>query len=71
MRASWVSRWVITHSDVQMIRQRRRRNYRLLAEQLSGLKGLRLLFPKLPENVTPYVLPVYVEQPHRVFPRLV
>jgi len=70
LRASWVSRWVITHSDVQMIRQRRRRNYRLLAEQLSGLKGLRLLFPKLPENVTPYVLPVYVEQPHRVFPRL-
>jgi len=70
LRASWISRWLAIHSDFRAIRQRRRHNYRLLAEQLSGLEGLQVLFPRLPENVTPYVLPVYVDQPQRVFPRL-
>ena len=47
----------------QRIVQRRRANYALLAERLSGHRGLRPLEPTLPADCAPYVFPLWVDDP--------
>lgn len=44
---------------------RRRANFALLAETLSGLPGVYPLFGALPDDAVPYVLPLRVEGPAR------
>lgn len=58
-----VARWIALRANRQRIVDRRRRNYRLLVECLTGVAGLRPLVPDLPEAAVPYVFPVWVERP--------
>ena len=43
------------------IGETRRRNYKALADSVKGLPGIALLFPSLPDDCDPYVLPLRVE----------
>ncbi len=48
----------------------RRENYLKLLSRLGNLPGCRPLFGTLPEGVVPYVFPLVMENPEKVFPRL-
>lgn len=52
------------------IAQARRANYRRLADALCGLPGCRPLRAQLPDDTIPYVLPLLIDDPARVFPAL-
>jgi dTDP-4-amino-4,6-dideoxygalactose transaminase len=69
-RISLVSQCLLLGLPVERIVERRRHNYRRLALELRNLPHTRLPFPDLPEHVVPYVLPLLVEHPERVFERL-
>lgn len=58
-----VARLIALRANRKRIVDRRRKNFELLAECLSGAAGLRLLAPDLPATAVPYVFPVWVEQP--------
>ncbi len=51
----------IEHLNWQAIRQVRRENYLYLLNLLQSIPELTALFPKLPDNVMPLGLPVYVK----------
>jgi dTDP-4-amino-4,6-dideoxygalactose transaminase len=70
IRMTPFSRWVYQHTDWQALVERRRANYRRLETAMQDLPGIHSLFPELPEDVTPLVYPVYVDQPEELFPRL-
>lgn len=57
------SRWVIGHSSLSNIIQRRQANYRRWLQVVAGLPGCRPLYPELPEPVVPYMFPLYIEHP--------
>jgi perosamine synthetase len=65
-----VSNKILDHSDCDRICSSRRSNYRRLHQALSGLSGVRPLFPALPEHCVPLVYPLYFEQPHQHFNKL-
>jgi dTDP-4-amino-4,6-dideoxygalactose transaminase len=67
---SFASRMLVEHLPVDRIVARRRRNYRRLAAALSDLPGTRPFFAALPDTVVPYVFPLWVDRPARVFARL-
>jgi dTDP-4-amino-4,6-dideoxygalactose transaminase len=48
----------------------RRRNYAALANRLLRIDGARALFPDLPDGATPYVFPLYVNNPTASYQRL-
>jgi dTDP-4-amino-4,6-dideoxygalactose transaminase len=55
---SRLSRWTKSHSNIGSIIAARRRNYETLLEELSCLKDVRPLFPRLPSTICPWVFPV-------------
>jgi dTDP-4-amino-4,6-dideoxygalactose transaminase len=55
---SRLSQWMLTHSNIEKIVATRRRNYEHLLSELSAMRGVRPIFPKLPRAVCPWVLPV-------------
>ena len=55
---SRLSRWTRSHSNIRNITAARRHNYETLLEELSSLKRVRPLFPRLPSSVCPWVFPV-------------
>jgi perosamine synthetase len=57
-------------SDRRRIAERRRDNYQILAEVLSGYNGFAPLFPKLPNNAVPYVFPLHVDKPDPKYHKL-
>lgn len=61
MRMSRISRWLLRHSDVASVIERRRQNYLYLATRLSSLDGVVQLFPDLPMDVCPWVFPLWME----------
>jgi perosamine synthetase len=69
-RASIFSRLLIRTVPVSRIAEKRRRNYLLIHEALSGLPGCRPLFTDLPEDVVPYVYPLVCDNLQAVFPAL-
>jgi perosamine synthetase len=71
VRMSLVSRLVLRVTSISRLATRRRANYERMAEELCGIEGIELIFPgKLPPAIVPYVLPVLIEDPGRVFPIL-
>ncbi len=52
------------------IAERRRDNYRHLLERLRGAPGCRPIIADLPDDVVPYMLPLWIDDLPRVFPRL-
>jgi dTDP-4-amino-4,6-dideoxygalactose transaminase len=69
-RMSGPSRWVLDHASRRRVVRRRRENYARLFEALATLPRSRPLFPELPEDVVPYMFPLWIADPDRVFPRL-
>jgi len=69
-RASLWSRWIARTARRARIVARRRRNYRHLAALLADLPGTRVMRPDLPEHAAPYVFPLWVEAPARIYQRV-
>ena len=67
---SFISKFTITHCNIDRIIQKRRENYLYIHEKLSELPGTHSLFKELPENVTPYVYPLVYENPEKHFVNL-
>jgi len=57
------ARLVASATGWRRVRQRRCSNYAALARALGELRGLRVLYPELPESAAPYVMPVWVTDP--------
>jgi perosamine synthetase len=65
-----VSRWIVRHTDVAALVQRRRQRYAEWADAVAALPGCRALFPALPPQCTPYMFALLVErQAERFHPR--
>lgn len=73
-RAHWrmtaTSRLIVRWSSRTGLIERRRRNYATLAGLLAGLPGIAPLFPRLPDDVVPQVVPMRMADPEAVFPVL-
>jgi hypothetical protein len=69
-RMSALSSVIVQLSDKADITERRRNNYQVLLEALSGIPQSKPLFPNLKDGVIPYLFPLLVEEPDRVFPSL-
>jgi len=68
--ASLWSRWIARSARRGRIVARRRRNYRHLAALLADLPGTRVMQPELPEHAAPYVFPLWVDAPARIYQRV-
>jgi perosamine synthetase len=55
---SRISRWLLDHSNVSAIVQRRRQNFLHLHERLRLVPGVRVIFNQLPPTICPWVYPV-------------
>lgn len=62
-----LSRWVMRRTRVAPVSALRRRHYQQWSAALAGLAGARVLFPVLPDDCAPYMLPLLVERPDPVF----
>jgi perosamine synthetase len=67
---SFASQKLVERLPVARIIARRRHNYLRLATELGDLPGAKPLFDRLPDDVVPYVFPLRVHRPGRVFVRL-
>jgi perosamine synthetase len=70
VRASAVSRIICRYAARSRIVERRRRNYARMAQEFSGLRRCRLVFPQLPEGVVPYMFPLWIDHLAEIFPAL-
>jgi perosamine synthetase len=57
------SRWVMRHTDVQRLADRRRQHYQQWVTAVAGLPHCRTLFPDLPDDCVPYMFPLYIDHP--------
>lgn len=64
------SRWVMRHTDVARLVERRRNNYQQLANAVADLPHCRALFPELPCNCVPYMFPLQIDHPESHFSAL-
>ena len=69
-RPSRFSRFVARAAGRSRIVRRRRENYLRLQQALRDQPGCSLVFDDLPPGVVPYVFPLLVDEPERVFPLL-
>ncbi len=69
-RMSFASQQLVEHLPVARIVALRRRNYLRLDAALRDLPDAHPLFDRLPDGVVPYVFPLWVGRPDRVFVRL-
>ncbi|MEO8937569.1 MAG: DegT/DnrJ/EryC1/StrS family aminotransferase [Burkholderiaceae bacterium] len=69
-RISFASQQLVERLPIARIIARRRNNYLRLDAALRDLPDARPLFATLPDGVVPYVFPLLVERPERVFRRL-
>jgi hypothetical protein len=56
---SRLSRWMLAHCRAAWVVERRRANYRRLGELLASSRT-RSLFPELPDDVCPWIYPLFV-----------
>ncbi|MGB2643177.1 MAG: DegT/DnrJ/EryC1/StrS family aminotransferase [Candidatus Acidiferrum sp.] len=55
------SRWVLRHSDVEAVIERRRANFVFLQEKFRNATGITPLFEELPIGVCPWVYPMFID----------
>lgn len=65
-----VSRFVMRSFSKERVVARRRRNYGILLNGLADLPGCRLLNPDLPDDVVPYMFPLWLDRLDDIFSRL-
>lgn len=61
LRMSRISRWMLDHSDLDQIIERRRQNYLYVQAGLRSIDGVALLHSELPPTVCPWVFPAVFE----------
>jgi len=66
-KSSFFSKYLTKRVSQTRIATRRRENYITLLEALTGLPGCHPLFARLPDGVIPYVFPLIVEEPEKIF----
>jgi len=64
------SRLTLGFSSIDRLATSRRRNYQAWLDAVSGMAGCHPLFESLPETVVPYMFPLWLDNPERVFYRL-
>jgi len=69
-RSSWFSRAMLRLATPGRIAALRRANYLRLDAVLGGLPGVRPLYAALPDGVCPWVYPLVVEDPERLYGRV-
>ena len=69
-RAAWLTRFLTHWTELASAAERRRRNYRELAERCAGIGGLEIPFRDVPESVAPYVFAFVVEHAAEVAQRV-
>ena len=70
IRMSGVSRWIAAHVSLTRAAGRRRENYRTMLSAFANRDDCRALYPKLLDDVVPYVFPLYIRDGDRVYLRL-
>jgi perosamine synthetase len=65
-----ISRWVMNHTNIDVMLDHRRRNYRTWAEAVRGFAHARALLPELGNADAPYMFPLVVEQAAETFARI-
>lgn len=60
-KMSSFSKRIISNTDLEKIKEKRRNNYKYLLENLQGLKNIEIVFNKLPEGTCPLFFPIIVE----------
>lgn len=61
------SRFVMRHTNMTRLVDRRRENYFEWAKTVANLPYCQALFPYLPKNCVPYMFPLYIEHPEMHF----
>lgn len=69
-RSSFISRYLMKVVSKTRMAKKRRENYLILHNALSGLPGCHPLFPELPDGVYPWVFPLVSEDLQTIFPIL-
>lgn len=69
-RSSLMSSFIVKYASRKRIASKRRANYTTLLRVFKRLPGCQPLFPALPDDVVPYVLPIIVDKPEWIFPAL-
>lgn len=67
--SAW-TRWMAGHVHRGRIVALRRRNYVILGKLVADLRGVRALRPDLPDTAAPYVFPLWVDDPERIYQRV-
>jgi dTDP-4-amino-4,6-dideoxygalactose transaminase len=57
------SRWVMRHTNVQHLAERRRQHYQQWVRAVAGLPHCRALFAELPADCVPYMFPLLIDHP--------
>lgn len=57
------SRWVVSHASVENNVTRRQKNYRRWGDALLAVPNCRALYPEIPQDVVPYMFPLYLDFP--------
>jgi len=70
LRPTVTARWIASSVHQSRIVGHRRRNYAALASRLSRIDGAHALRSDLPDDATPYVFPLYVNEPTASYQRL-
>lgn len=68
--ATAVSRVICRFASRQQIAESRRRNYARLAHEFAGLRRCRPIFARLPDDVIPYMFPLWIDRLSDVFATL-
>lgn len=69
-RMSRLSEFILSHSKIDRICDGRRANYKRILDALDGTPNMAPLFPALPDDTVPLVVPMIVENPEVLFPKL-
>ncbi len=69
-RMSWLSQRLLLNIDCGRVIQRRRKNFQLLLEEITGLPWLEPVFKKLPDEVCPLFFMVTVDNPLELYRQL-
>ncbi len=70
VRMSIASKWILRHVSLGRVVKKRRANYKVMASELEKCDGCKVLYPLLPDNVVPYVLPVIFTDGDAVYHKL-
>jgi dTDP-4-amino-4,6-dideoxygalactose transaminase len=66
-RLAMACHWIARTIPMERVAARRRNNYARVVAALSGVRGVRPLFPELPPSSVPYVVPLWVNDPDLVY----